>query len=428
MPRGQPRSLGEHATYRASPLSHHSRPGIPVPHPAAQPPGPTQDMKKLLVLGSTGSIGLQTLDLVRRAASGLGVVGLAAGSSWETLRDQILEFKPAFAALADPAAAAQLARVIPPTTKLFAGHEALEELCRAADYNVAVHGVVGAAGLAASAAVLEGGHTLALANKESLVIAGALLMELAREKGATIVPVDSEHAAIHQCLRGESLESVRRVLLTASGGPFLDKPLDELAAVTPDLALRHPNWDMGPRVTVGSATLMNKALEVIELHHLFGLSRERIEVVVHPQSIVHSMVEFVDGSVMAQMGPPDMRLPIHCAIHDPQRAPTNLKGFDVTSFNGLTFREPDLERFPALALGYRCLDEGQDSGAVLNAADEVAVEAFLAGNLAFDRIAPLNEAVLNRRPGNFESLADLLSSDAQARALARADIAAHLAH
>ena len=380
-------------------------------------------MKKLLVLGSTGSIGLQTLDLVRGPASGLELAGLAAGSSWETLRDQILEFKPPFAALFDRSAAQQLAAAIPPTTHVFSGPEALAELCAAADYSVAVHGVVGAAGLAASVAVLTGGHTLALANKESLVMAGALLMDLAREHGASIVPVDSEHSAIHQCLRGERLDCVRRVLLTASGGPFLDTPAEELSGVTPAMALRHPNWDMGPRVTVGSATLMNKALEVIELHHLFGLSRERIEVVIHPQSIVHSMVEFIDGSVLAQMGPPDMRLPIHCAIHDPERAPATLKGFDVSSFNGLTFREPDTLRFPALSLGYRCLDEGQDAGAVLNAADEIAVQAFLDGGLSFDQISTLNEATLDQRPGLYASIDELLAADTRARELARTRLA-----
>jgi 1-deoxy-D-xylulose-5-phosphate reductoisomerase len=380
-------------------------------------------MKQLLVLGSTGSIGMQTLDLVREPGAGLQVVGLAAETSWEAMREQILEFRPPFVALTDVEAADLLRPHLTQGTHLFSGSGALEEICRVADYHIAIHGVVGGVGLAASVVVLERGRTLALANKESMVIAGELLMAMARDSGARIIPVDSEHCAIYQCLRGERLDRVRRVLLTASGGPFLDTPTEELAAATPAMALRHPNWSMGPRITVGSATLMNKALEIVELHHLFGLSEDRIEVVIHPQSIVHSMVEFVDGSVIAQMGPPDMRLPIHFAIHDPDRAPADLPGFDVELFDGLTFRKPDPDRFPALDLGYRCLREGSDAGAVLNAADEVAVEAFLEGGLTFDRIAPLNAAILDQRPGLDGSIADLLRADALGRDLARDHIA-----
>jgi 1-deoxy-D-xylulose-5-phosphate reductoisomerase len=287
-----------------------------------------------------------------------------------------------------------------------------------------VHGVVGAAGLPASVAVLERGKTLALANKESLVLAGALLMPLAEQHGARIVPVDSEHSAIFQCLRGERLDRVRRVILTASGGPFLRASRAELESATPEAALKHPNWSMGPRISVGSATLMNKALELIELQHLFGLGRERIEVVIHPQSLVHSLVEFVDGSVIAQMGPPDMRLPIHYALHHPDRAPGPRAGFDLAMFKRLDFEAPDLARFPALELGYRCLELGGDSGAVLNAADEVAVDAFLKREIAFTDIARVNAAVLARRSGRAGSVAELLAADAAARSAARREIAA----
>jgi 1-deoxy-D-xylulose-5-phosphate reductoisomerase len=248
-------------------------------------------MKSILVLGSTGSIGTQTLALALEGRGGLRVAGLAAGRSWRALLAQVREHEPRWVAVTDPEAADALRPELPPGTHLFAGPGALVELVRTADFDVCVHGVVGAAGLEPSVAVLERGKTLALANKESLVVAGGHLTALAQATGATIVPVDSEHSAVFQCLRGEELGRVRRVLLTASGGPFRQKPLAEFESVTPEQALRHPNWEMGPRITIGSATLMNKALEVIELHHLFGLERERIEVVIHPQSIVHSMVD-----------------------------------------------------------------------------------------------------------------------------------------
>ena len=374
--------------------------------------------KKLLVLGSTGSIGTQTLDLVRRPGSGLAVTGLAAARSWEALLEQAREFDVRTLALTDGEAAEAAASHLPPGTTLLAGEDALVELVGACDFDTAVHGVVGSAGLRTSVAVLEKGATLALANKESLVVAGEPLMALARETGAEIVPVDSEHSAIFQCLRGEDTARVRCVHLTASGGPFRETPLEEMRSATPEMALRHPNWDMGPRITIGSATLMNKALEVIELHHLFGLERERIHVVIHPQSIVHSMVEFVDGSVIAQMGPPDMRGPIHFALHHPDRAPAPLTGFDLEVFRTLTFEEPDTGRFPALELGFRCVEEGGDAGCVLNASDEVAVQAFLEGGIGFEDIQRINGCVLEQRPGLGGSVEELLRADGVARELA----------
>jgi 1-deoxy-D-xylulose-5-phosphate reductoisomerase len=380
-------------------------------------------MKSLLLLGSTGSIGCQTLDLVRASPQRFRIAGLAAKSSWQKLREQALEFRPRAVALADPAAAERLRAALPAEIAVRAGPQSAEELAAELDYELAVHGMVGAAGVLPSARVLSRGLALALANKESLVVAGAHLMELARSRGAVLLPVDSEHAAIFQCLRGEDARRVRKVYLTASGGPFRDLPLAALPSVTPKMALRHPNWNMGPRISVGSATLMNKALEVIEAHHLFGLPPERIAVLVHRQSVVHSLVEFCDGSVLAQMGPPDMRGPIHYALHHPDRAPSDLVGFDPLLFRELSFEEPDPARFPTLELGYRCVREGADAGAVLNAADEVAVEAFLDGRLPFQEIHRINRRVLESRPGLAHDIPALLESDARARDLARAEVA-----
>jgi 1-deoxy-D-xylulose-5-phosphate reductoisomerase len=376
-------------------------------------------MKPLLVLGSTGSIGTQALDVVRSQPGAFRVVGLAAQSSWRRVEEQVREFRPRFVALADPAAAAELAPRLPRDVALFSGPDAVTELAREADYETAVHGIVGAAGLAPSVTVLERGKRLALANKESLVMAGSILTALAREHGGTILPVDSELCAIYQCLRGERLGRVRRVHLTASGGPFRDLEPEQLHGVTPDLALAHPNWSMGPRISVGSATLMNKALEVLEAHHLFGLGTEQIHVVVHRQSVVHSMVEFVDGSVLAQMSPPDMRGPLHFCMHEPDRAPADLVGFDLSHFANLTFEEPDPELFPALALGFQALERGGDCGAVLNAADEVAVNAFLERRLPFREIERVVRAVLEARGGACSTLADVFTADREARELAR---------
>ncbi len=402
------------------PFRQHSGSGVPV-----------HILKRILLLGSTGSIGTQTLDLVRREDSGCAIAGLAANRSWEAVREQVREFGPPFVAMSDPEAAERLRPHLPAGTTLFAGPEAVIELIAAAEFDVAMHGMVGAAGLAPSIAILERSKTLALANKESLVMAGDELMQLARDRGAEIVPVDSEHCAIFQCLRGERLDRVRYVHLTASGGPFRTTELDALRDATPEMALVHPTWDMGPRITVGSATLMNKALEIIELHHLFGLERERIRVTVHPQSIVHSMVEFIDGSVIAQMGPPDMRGPIHFALHHPDRATAPLTGFDTSLFRELTFEEPDLERFPTLELGFRCVEEGADSGAVLNASDEVTVAAFLDRRIRFDQIERINRAVLDERPGlgsarGIQQIMDaIFASDAHARDLAQDRIDAY---
>ena len=386
-------------------------------------------MRTIILLGSTGSIGTQTLDVVRRSGGAIKVEGLAAASSAELLLEQVLEFQPAFCAVASKEAAASIRDRLPASCKLVAGDDAALEMIREASFDVAVHGVVGAAGLHMSAAVLEKGRDLALANKESMVIAGAELSALANDRNAKILPVDSEHSAVAECLRGEDIGRVRRVLLTASGGPFRTLSREQLDQVTPEMALKHPNWDMGPRISVGSATLMNKALEVIELHHLFNLEAERIQVVVHPQSIVHSMVEFVDGSIIAQMGPPDMRGPILHALSHPDRAHAPyMRGFDFTEFSRLDFEEPDFARFPALGLGYRCVEEGKDAGCVLNAADEVAVASFLSGELPFSQIPQINEAVLDARQGLCGSIEELTKADLAARAMAKDLIQAIATH
>lgn len=383
--------------------------------------------KRLLVLGSTGSIGTQTLDLVQSASTDapLQVVGLAASSSWETVLGQVERFKPSLVSMADPVAAARLREAAGPDVEVLEGEAGLLEMIGRADFDVAIHGIVGAAGLRPSVAVLERGRTLGLANKESMVIAGDLLTQVARENGGEIVPVDSEHSAVFQCLRGERLDRVRRVHLTASGGPFRTRPLEEIRSATPEEALAHPNWDMGPRVTIGSATLMNKALEVIELHHLFQLPPAQIHVVVHAQSIVHSMVEFTDGSVMAQLGPPDMRGPIHYAIHHPDRGTAPLEGFSFERFAQLTFEEPDLERFPALGLGFRVIADGGTAGAVLNAADEIAVEAFLERRISLSQLVEVSAAALDARPASGAplDLDQLFAADQWARQFATDHIA-----
>lgn len=372
-------------------------------------------MKAILLLGSTGSIGTQTLDVIAGAPERFRVEGLAARRSVERLIEQAERFRPRFVALEDAARLEELRAGLPEGIRIFSGPEAVLELIAAADFELCVHGIVGSAGLAPSAAVLDKGCDLALANKESLVCAGEHLMDLARRRGAALLPVDSEHCAIAQCLGDAPEREVRRLYLTASGGALRDWPLERLATATADEALQHPTWDMGPRITVGSATLMNKALEVIEAHHLFGVDADRIRVVVHRQSIVHSMVEFVDGSVMAQLGPPDMRLPLHHALHHPHRVPSNLQGFDLELFRELTFDDPDPQRYPALELGFECVRRGGDHGARLNAADEVAVAAFLEGRVRFGEIVPSLAPALAEGSPEAPDVARALAADAAAR-------------
>jgi 1-deoxy-D-xylulose-5-phosphate reductoisomerase len=377
-------------------------------------------MRRLVVLGSTGSVGTSALDVVRTLSSDFRVVGLAASSSAEKLAEQARAFGVLHVAVADEVAG-ERARKLLPGAAVLTGRDAALELVRRVDCDVVLQATVGAAALATTLAAVEKGVLVALANKESLVMAGPLLAETAKRHGATVIPVDSEHSAIFQCLRTGRAEEVERIILTASGGAFRDRPLADLATVTPAEALRHPTWSMGPRITVDSATMMNKALEIGEAVALFGVPPDRIRVVQHAQSIVHSMVEFRDGSVVAQMSRPDMRLPILFALAYPQRPLYEPVRFDVRDFAKLTFADPDPARFPALELGYRAARAGGTAGAAMNAADEVAVGEFLAGRIAFPEITRRVAAALDRelaRPRQAAPTYDeILDADRRARLL-----------
>jgi 1-deoxy-D-xylulose-5-phosphate reductoisomerase len=358
--------------------------------------------RRLVLLGATGTVGMQTLELLGHG-----------GPSAPTVA--VLTAHRSRAALQRLAAAHPGARTF--LTSDPAQRAALLEWLAAGDYEVCLNAAVGAAGLPYSARVLEAGRTLALANKESLVCAGALLVAEAQRRGGAIVPVDSEHAALQQCLEGRAPEPVRTLFLTASGGALRDLPATALARVTPEQALAHPTWDMGPRITVDSATMMNKAFEILEAVALFGVPPERVRVLLHRESVAHGMVEFEDGSVLAQLGPPDMAFPIHRALHWPAVAPAPLRGFDAALWSSLHFAEPDPARWPALALGYEAARRGGCAGAVLNAADEVAVEAFLAGRVPFPAIVELCRDALAASPDRpLRRLADAEEADAWARA------------
>jgi 1-deoxy-D-xylulose-5-phosphate reductoisomerase len=352
--------------------------------------------RRVAVLGSTGSIGTSTLDVVRHLSDRLEIAGLSAHSKWEQLAGQCREFKPRLAIITDPAAFRQADRsFFPRATELLCGQEGVARLVSDPDVDVVLSAVVGAAGLHGTWAALEAGKTVALANKETLVVGGSLVTELAAKRGGRLLPVDSEHSAIFQALTGHAANDVARVVLTASGGPFRGKSAAELEYVTSTQALRHPTWQMGPKITIDSATLMNKALEVIEARWLFGLSADQIDVIVHPESIVHSFVEFADGSVLAQLSPPDMRLPIQLALMYPERVSGPAKRLDWRSLSALHFEPPDRETFAALDLGFEVARRGGTCGAVLNAANEAAVARFLNGDLPFLDIARCCRAVLN---------------------------------
>ncbi|MCA8948542.1 MAG: 1-deoxy-D-xylulose-5-phosphate reductoisomerase [Planctomycetes bacterium] len=371
--------------------------------------------RRIAVLGCTGSVGTQALDILALHADRFEVGLLAAHRSAAPLAALAEQHRPAAACLTG----AETPPVLPPGTQWFHGDDGLIAALERTAPDTVLNAITGAAGLAASEWTLRTGRTLALANKESLVVAGDYLMALARQHGAAVLPVDSEHCAVFQCLRGESPAAVRRVLLTASGGPFRTRALDTFDAVTPAEALRHPTWNMGPRITVGSATMMNKAFEVIEAHWLFDLPATAIDVVIHPQSIVHSLVEFVDGSMLAQCGVPDMRVPILYCLGYPDRLEFAFEPFDPVRWRSLEFLPCEAERYPAVALAYDVLRTGGDSGARLNAADEVATAAFLAGEIPFPAIAATCRAALaDRPPRPIRSLADVLDADAEARRFA----------
>lgn len=374
-------------------------------------------MQQIAVLGSTGSIGTNCLEVIGALPGRMNVHGIAARSSWELLGRQTERFAPRWAALSD----ASLKDIIPRSafssrTELLFGPDGIERVAADSEVDTVVSGIVGAAGLRGTWAALEAGKRVCIANKETLVVAGPLVMDLARRRNASVVPVDSEHSAIFQALQSGKPSEVRRIVLTASGGPFRGWTADKLRNVTPEQALAHPTWNMGRKISVDSATMMNKALEVIEAKWLFGLSAEQIEVVVHPQSIVHSMVEFVDGSVMAQMSPPDMKLPIQYALTWPERTEGLSPRLDWGRHFNLEFEPPDRECFPALALGFEVAARGGTCGAVLNAANEAAVERFLSRELSFCDIPRACRAVLETH--DFDpapTLTELLRLDRWAR-------------
>jgi 1-deoxy-D-xylulose-5-phosphate reductoisomerase len=378
-------------------------------------------VKTVSVAGSTGSIGTQTLDVVASEPGRYRVVAIGAGRSVDALVAQAQAVRPEVVAVADTSLAADLEARVPAGTEVWAGPDALAAIARLAD--VVVNGVVGFAGLPVTIAALEAGRRLALANKESLIAAGPVVQVARATPGAEIIPVDSEHAAVHQCLRASgpaAAERLARVVLTASGGPFRGRSAAELASVTVADALAHPTWSMGPKITVDSSTLMNKGLEVIEAHELFGVDYDRIEVVVHPQSIVHSMVEFTDGSTVAQLSQPDMRLPISYALAYPDRGAVAFGALDWTAVGRLDFEAPDLDAFPCLGLAYEVGREGGTAPAWLNAANEIAVAAFLEGLISWNSIADVVKETLVRHHGTKPvSLDVVLDADRQAREFAR---------
>jgi 1-deoxy-D-xylulose-5-phosphate reductoisomerase len=382
-------------------------------------------VKRLAVLGSTGSVGLQTLAVVEAFPERYRVVSLAARRSVDRLAEQVRAFRPERVALAEPEAAAALReRLGDHPVEILAGPEGLAAAA-ACDVDLCVAAMVGAAGLEPVLAAIRAGRDVALANKEVLVMAGALVLRALRETRGALLPVDSEHSAIFQALSGQPRERVRRLILTASGGPFRSWPAERIEKASVEEALRHPNWEMGPKITIDSATLMNKGLEVIEARWLFDVGAERIDVVVHPESIVHSAVEFVDSSVIAQLGLPDMRVPIAVALAYPDRLELDLPRLDLAALGSLHFEPPDRKRFPCLGLAHAALAADEAAPCVLNAANELSVTAFLEGRIAFPRIAAANEATLEAHVargarGALRDLRDVLEADAWARSWTRA--------
>ena len=378
-------------------------------------------MRTISILGATGSIGASTLDLIRRNRDQWRVVALSANSNAAELAQLAREFSAELAVVADEACLPSLREALAGTEIAAAAGEAalVEAAARPADITVAA--IVGCAGLAPTMAAIAQGNTVALANKEALVSAGEVMTAAVAHSGATLLPVDSEHNAIFQCLAGNDLAHVRWITLTASGGPFRDWPAERLAHATPAEAVKHPNWSMGAKISVDSATMMNKGLEYIEAYHLFPVGTERLRIIVHPQSIVHSMVEYRDGSTLAQLGPSDMRVPIASALAWPARMDTPCAPLDLAAIGELTFRAPDEQRFPATRLAREAAAAGGGVPAVLNAANEVAVAAFLSGKLAFTRIAAQVEETLGRfAPRAPASLDEVIELDAEARARTRA--------
>ncbi|HBI13997.1 MAG TPA: 1-deoxy-D-xylulose-5-phosphate reductoisomerase [Desulfobulbaceae bacterium] len=379
-------------------------------------------MKTISLLGSTGSIGKNVLAVVRQFPGRFRVAALAAGGNIAELHRQVLEFRPGCISVADEESARLLAEALPreDQDRICWGPEGILRAATVPEAEMLVSAVVGAVGLLPTLSAIAAGKDIGLANKETLVMAGNLVMTAVQEHGVRLLPIDSEHSAIFQALEAGRREDVSRIILTASGGPFRERGTDELQEVTPAQALAHPNWDMGRKISIDSATLMNKGLEVIEARWLFDVEAERISVVVHPQSIVHSLVEYIDGSVVAQLGIPDMRIPIAYALSYPERLGLGLSRLSLSQCGNLSFAKPDYGRFPALQLAFDALAQGGTKPAVLNAANEIAVEAFLAGRLAFLDIATVVADTLSLASNGDEmDLQAILAADAQARTIAR---------
>lgn len=373
--------------------------------------------RNVTILGSTGSIGTQGLDIVARAPSRFSLRWITCNTRWQDLVEQAKRYKPYGVALREELAWRSFREAYPTFSgPVLCGDEGICAAAADPDNDVVLSAMVGFSGVQPTMAAIRAGHVIGLANKESLVSAGAVLVPAAVLHGATLIAVDSEHSAVLQCLVGERAEDVSRLIITASGGPFRSMSRDEMTSVTPAMALKHPNWTMGAKITIDSATLMNKGFEVIEARWLFDLPGEKIDVVVHPQSIVHSMVEFIDGSVKAQMGLPTMLVPIQYALTYPNRMPLSLPRLDLASIKDLTFEAPDLDRFPCLRIAYTALEVGGSAGAVINAANEVAVASFLAGELSYLGIARTIEWTLNYiEHVSHPSLDDVVSIDAESR-------------
>lgn len=376
-------------------------------------------MRKIAVIGSTGSIGTQTLDVVKKHPERFSIEALAAGSNVELLLEQVKEFKPKMVSVGNKQLAQQISSVLPGDIKLFYGEEGLIQVAAHNGADIVITAIVGSQGLPATLAAITAGKDIGLANKETLVTAGHLVTELARKNNVSIIPVDSEHSAIFQCLNGENINEVAQITLTASGGSFRDRSREQLKGVTVEDALKHPNWSMGAKITIDSATMVNKGLEVIEAHWLFGLPYDQIAVLLHPESIIHSFVEYRDSSVIAQLGTPDMRIPIQYALSYPERLPSMSSRLSLSQVGTLHFREMDMERFPCLRMAYECGRIGGTATTVFNAANEVAVSRFLNKEISFLQIEEIIEGTLSSH--NALQRPDLLAiqiADKQARDMA----------
>jgi len=360
-------------------------------------------MKKVFILGSTGSIGVNCLNVIDNLKDDFKVIGLTINSNTELLLKQIKKYNPELVVTRDENSANKISSEIPEGCELLVGEEGLIKAAKESDYDILMGAMVGFAGLAPTIEAVKRGKRIALANKETLVVAGELVTNLCKTNNSEIIPVDSEHSAIYQCLIGENLNEVEKLILTASGGPFRDKDKSFFENATVDEALNHPNWKMGSKITIDSATMMNKGLEVIEAHWLFGLPAEKIEVVIHPQSIIHSMVQFVDGSIKAQLGLPDMKLPIQYALTFPERVQNNFARTDLPSISTLNFFEPDVNKFECLMLAFNALNQGGTAPCILNAANEVAVKKFLNKEIKFSHIPLLINKALDKVENNFST-------------------------